>query len=210
MKKNKTIAYMMAAMLLVGGTFVGTKALFYNELDTIGELAISTGDVDIAVSNHEDEGWELSRNGGEYGDGTTIKVGRADSISGELPESDTWDDIDSSTPRANNLKPGDELTKTVKIKNTGTLVAQLELTQDQIENKLGVLKGLITATGEVSKPFIKPGEEATVKLTLKVSNLGGKHNEEGSFNTDDIENTKINLKDAWKLKATQQNNKSIK
>ena len=29
MKKNKTIAYMLAATLLVGGTFVGTKAWFY-------------------------------------------------------------------------------------------------------------------------------------------------------------------------------------
>ena len=28
MKKNKTIAYMLAATLLVGGTFLGTKALF--------------------------------------------------------------------------------------------------------------------------------------------------------------------------------------
>ncbi len=41
MKKNKTIAYMMAAMLLVGGTFVGTKALFTDQVDATGEISIS-------------------------------------------------------------------------------------------------------------------------------------------------------------------------
>ena len=68
MKKNKTIAYMLAAALLVGGTFVGTKALFTDKIETAGELQISTGDVNIEII--EPSKWALIRNGNELKEGT--------------------------------------------------------------------------------------------------------------------------------------------
>ncbi|MEG1285055.1 MAG: hypothetical protein RSD22_04905 [Romboutsia sp.] len=55
MKKNKTIAYMLAATLLVGGTFAGTKALFTDKVDIANKLVITTGIVDIEIK--EDTEW---------------------------------------------------------------------------------------------------------------------------------------------------------
>ena len=69
MKKNKTVAYALAATLLVGGTFLGTKALFTDKVDTVGELSISTGDVDIVAEVTQD--WTLDRNGYEPNTGTS-------------------------------------------------------------------------------------------------------------------------------------------
>lgn len=58
MKKNKMIAYALAATLLVGGTFAGTKALFTNEATIDNDLVIETGKVDIQAVN--DTGWILN------------------------------------------------------------------------------------------------------------------------------------------------------
>lgn len=55
MKKNKTIAYALAATLLVGGTFAGTKALF-TDSDVIqnDNLTVTTGVVDVDI---EEDVW---------------------------------------------------------------------------------------------------------------------------------------------------------
>ncbi|WP_042277302.1 hypothetical protein [Faecalimicrobium dakarense] len=55
MKKNKTIAYALAATLLVGGTFVGTKAWFTNEETVTSELVIVTGGIGLEV---EESDWK--------------------------------------------------------------------------------------------------------------------------------------------------------
>ena len=47
MKKNKTIAYMLAATLLVGGTFAGTKALFESKVTAQTDLVITTGSLKL-------------------------------------------------------------------------------------------------------------------------------------------------------------------
>ena len=216
MKKNKTLAYMLAATLLVGGTFVGTKALFTDELNTVGDLAISTGDVDIEVVPNEGEisnEWKLNRNGAELSDGTNIGLTNDDSTTGTITEDD-WNGITSSK-KANNLKPGDVLTKTITVQNQGTLVAELDLTTNEnIQSQLGVLSGLITATGTITDEDKKlyPGETTTIELTLTVENKGGKHSTstnttvtDNNYNTDGIEDHKIDLKNAWVLTATQQN-----
>lgn len=54
MKKNKTIAYALAATLLVGGTFAGTKAWFTDKEVVDNKLNITTGTLDIDVT---DMGW---------------------------------------------------------------------------------------------------------------------------------------------------------
>lgn len=64
MKKNKTIAYALAATLLVGGTFVGTKALFTDKADATTDLVLTTGKVDVEVNEGK---W--SRNGVESDNG---------------------------------------------------------------------------------------------------------------------------------------------
>lgn len=205
MKKNKTVAYALAATLLVGGTFLGTKALFTDRVDDVGELAISTGDVDIEVL--ESSQWELARNGNEHYDGTTVG-GDTGTTEGTLPDGGDAKDL-SLTPFANNLKPGDVLTKTVTVKNEGTLIAELGIIKDETKMKqqLGVLSGLIDASnGELNKKTLKPGEQAEVNLTLTVKDEESLHNISG-HNKDDIENTVVKLTDAWTLTAKQQNTK---
>lgn len=205
MKKNKTIAYMLAATLLVGGTFVGTKALFTDVEQVAGELKISTGDIDIEVV--EDSGWVLDRNGNEYANGTTVK-GETGIGPINLPETKDF---------ANNIKPGDVLTKEITIKNAGTLIANVDLVRNS-EVDLGVLEGFLTleetlVEGQnVDKLTMIPEEEITVKLKISadgpgIHNTGAGNIDPGffghSYNTDEIEETTINLTNAWTLHATQ-------
>ena len=185
MKKNKTIAYMLAATLLVGGTFVGTKALFTDEIDAVGELSISTGDVDIDSQVIQD--WTLERNGYEPPTGTSDK--------GRLAQFE-------------NLKKGDKLTKKVEIINKGTLKAVVNLKEvesitgklpDGIEYK-ATLKN--NANEDINGSVIAPGYNAIIDFTIEVVG-GGKHNSENSLNSDEQEKTIIDLNDSYVLEAQQ-------
>ena len=212
MKKNKTIAYMLAAGLLVGGTFVGTKALFTDNINTVGELKISTGDVDIEVLGTSK--WELLRNGSELKEGTNIKdqLGK----DGFAPESDNnkqdvvpTDNNGKETPFANNLKPGDKLRKIVEVKNVGTLDAKLSLDSTGVSEKLGELKDFITVeessiVDASGNGILEPGEIATFTLTLN-ANQESVHNTSstGSVkdNNDKQEDAIVDLTNAWVLTA---------
>lgn len=192
MKKNKTVAYMLAATLLVGGTFLGTKALFTDKVDVAGEISISTGDVDIAIE--KDYGWSLHSNGADDN-----KNGKAD---------------------FDNLKTGDTLTKTVMLKNNGTLnaVVNLEKNKDMIPQLPEGFEYTATLVREVSgdpdsvpvyrplgKDYVmKPGETAHVLLKLKVVG-GGQHNQSDSLNSDEQEQQIIDLESSYILNATQVN-----
>ncbi len=185
MKKNKTIAYMLAATLLVGGTFVGTKALFTDEIDAVGELSISTGDVDIDSQVIQD--WTLERNGYEPDTGTSDK--------GRLAQFE-------------NLKTGDKLTKKVEIINKGTLKAVVNLKEDEsITGKLpdgieykATLKN--NANEDINGSVIAPGYNAIIDFTIEVVG-DGKHNSENSLNSDEQEKTIIDLNDSYVLEAQQ-------
>lgn len=187
MRKNKTIAYALAATLLVGGTFLGTKALFTDKVDVAGELKISTGDVDIEVINQTD--WTLDRNGDEANTGTNHEDGSLD-----------------------NIKPGDVLTKEITIKNAGTLIAEVNLVRNEKVN-LGVLDGFLTLEETLDKGnnvdnlTLNPDEEKTVELKIS-ANGPGLHNKEG-YNTDEIEKETVDLTSAWTLNAKQQDPKDI-
>lgn len=190
MKKNKTVAYMLAATLLVGGTFLGTKAMFTDKVDVAGEVSISTGDVDIAVA--EDNEWILKSNGADEN-----KNGEAD---------------------FDNLKTGDILTKEVVLKNNGTLkaIVNLEKNEDMISQLPEGFEYTAKLMEEISgdsesvpvyRPVgkdhvMKPGETVLVKLNLKVTG-GGQHNQSGSLNSDKQEQQIIDLENSYILDATQ-------
>ena len=187
MKKNKTVAYMLAATLLVGGTFLGTKALFTDEVTAAGEISISTGDVDLEVT--KDTGWTLTRNGEE------------DNIGGA---------------EFDNLKTGDVLKKQITVKNNGTLTALVNLVENKdVTGQLpeGIDYSTFITTRDVideledGTMIMNSGTSIMVELTLEVTG-GGKHNE--SLNSDTQESTTINLNDSYTLKATQQNPKGVK
>ena len=221
MNKKKTIAYMMAATLLVGGTFVGTKALFTDKIDDIAELAISTGDVDIEVTDKGE--WILSRNGEDLKDGSTIKDdalgrdGKVDIMPDHNEEDKLPQGVKPETPFANNLKIGDKLTKTVTIKNTGTLTAKLNLEQIKENGNIpDSLKGIISLKGNYivqdndtsdSPDIIEAGETAIVNLEIELKDNGQEqlHNspDKNSANGDKTEDTVLNLSNRWKLSAEQ-------
>lgn len=212
MKKNKTLAFMMAATLLVGGTFVGTKALFTDEDQVAGELKISTGDLDIATDVGE---WSMVGGRTEINHGTT---------------EDNKDSLQENLAIFDNLKHGDIITKTVTVKNQGTLNANLSLTEDTY--KTGSLPAGIDFTAEFENgdgyletsngnKVLQPGGTVDIKLQLEVTG-GGSHstgdiitedyNDPNKLNNDVQERIVIDLKDAYTLKATQttsnsQNNK---
>ena len=205
MKKNKTIAYMLAAALLVGGTFVGTKALFTDKIETAGELQISTGDVNIKVS--ETSGWILTRNGSELNEGTNIENNGIDGFAPDKGYGITNNkDTVPETPFANNLKPGDVLKKVVTIKNIGTLNAKLSLDSSKVSEKLGSLNDFITATetnfnDANENGILEPGEYGSIILTL-TADQESVHNITG-VNNDTQEDTIVDLTNAWVLTATQ-------
>ncbi|WP_270647047.1 hypothetical protein [Paeniclostridium hominis] len=106
MKKNKTVAYMMAAMLLVGGTFAGTKAWFTAKETVDTSFEITTGSIDIET---KDKGWVVTTPEGEK----TEMVVRPGS--------------------GMNFKPGDSLEKEVTIKNIGELAQKLEINRNNVK-----------------------------------------------------------------------------
>ena len=221
MKKNKTVAYMLAATLLVGGTFLGTKALFTDKLDSIGELAISTGDVDIEVTGIGT--WTLTRNGVDLQDGTS-NINDIGGTNGFAPiHKDNKEDtkpegVTDNTPFANNLKMGDVLTKTVTVENKGTLNAVLDLKQiEENGNIPEKLKNIIELQEDytvnhkdghliANNNILEPGETATVTLTISLKEEPEQlHNSAkgNSANDDGIEDTVINLTNRWELSANQ-------
>ena len=102
MKKNKTIAYMLAAALLVGGTFVGTKAYFTDSVESKTNLILSMGDVDVSA---EDTEWKYE---------TTVH-GKKEATAFRLLNSDSF----------MNVKPGDKFIKEVIIKNSSNIDTDL-------------------------------------------------------------------------------------
>lgn len=186
MKKNKTVAYALAATLLVGGTFVGTKALFTDKIDTVGELSISTGDVDIDAEVIQD--WTIDRNGYDPNTGT--------SVNGQLAKFE-------------NLKYGDVLTKKVELTNKGTLKAVVNFEEDEsvtgklpagIEYKATFKDG---AGSDIENGSVMDiGKSAVVEFKIEVTE-GGYHNEDGSLNSDKQEETIINLNDSYTFEAKQ-------
>lgn len=186
MKKNKTVAYALAATLLVGGTFVGTKALFTDKIDTVGELSISTGDVDIDAEVIQD--WTIDRNGYEPNTGT--------SVNGQLAKFE-------------NLKTGDVLTKKVELINKGTLKAVVSFNEDTaVTDKLpeGIDYTATFKTNDGSDitngSVMDIGKSAVVEFKIEVTG-GGDHNKDGSLNSDKQEETIINLNDSYTFEAEQ-------
>lgn len=196
MKKNKTIAYALAATLLVGGTFLGTKALFTDKIDTVGELSISTGDVDIDAKVVQD--WTLDRNGEEPNTGTPDPSGNI------------------LLAKFDNLKTGDVLTKKVNLTNKGTLKAVVDFKRDSNVKLPDGIKYTATYTDnkgnkleETEDLLMNIGESATIDFKIEVLG-GGQHNNQGSLNSDEQEKTIINLNDSYILDAVQQNPDEIK
>jgi len=119
MRKNKTLAFALAATLLVGGTFVGTKAWFTETKTVNSGLVISTGSIDLTVTSTE---WQA------IGTQESTKV--------------VTEDEGSKVTTFSNTRPGDSFEKTITIQNEGTLAQNIKLSggtlNDNVKDKLTV------------------------------------------------------------------------
>ena len=196
MKNNKTIAYMIVAMLLASGsTFIGTKALFKKELDLAHELQISTGNLDIGIVEGEDgknAKWSIVRNNGE--DGNESK-GKNEGSNNE--QSEKLNDL-----QVDNLKYGDKLTKKIKFKNNGTLRAKVKLSSlRKIVLPLGIEYTAKLSGDDIKNGVIDPNGEGTIELSLEVTGKG-KYNTD-NINSDSFQGKSIDLNDSYILEASQ-------
>jgi hypothetical protein len=80
MKKNKTLGLILAIALLMGGTFIGTKAWFTNQASTDNSIKLTLGTVDLKIYENptkdiagnvleEKEGWILCKGSDEVANG---------------------------------------------------------------------------------------------------------------------------------------------
>ncbi|MGL6106958.1 hypothetical protein [Romboutsia sp.] len=141
MKKNKTIAFVMAAGLLVGGTFVGTKALFTDKGTRTGDLVINTGSLKLQVS--EREGWMVKTPGGKT---ETIVAGN------EL---------------ISNAKPGDKFLRAIEVKNIGTLTQKLSIEGGDDQNLKDWLKINVTKD-DIQNRTLVPNEGVGFLIEVEV------------------------------------------
>lgn len=109
MRKNKTIAFMMAGALLVGGTFLGTKAYFTDKVEASNNLVISMGKLDLEVEEGE---WVYE----------STTHGKKEAIG----------PIGTNENLFNLVKPGDKFVKEVKISNYSDINTDLELTGGEV------------------------------------------------------------------------------
>ncbi|MBO3444221.1 SipW-dependent-type signal peptide-containing protein [Clostridium sp. CCUG 7971] len=161
MKKNKTIAYMLAATLLVGGTFMGTKAFFTDSATASNDLVITMGNVDLLVEEgpwkNENEGTEASQS--KNSEGNIFK----------------------------NVKPNDRFIKEMTIKNNGSLKQVIKLNRGEVSEKYpNILKVGETITSEIgADKTLNPGEEIKAYINVQVmSDVDHKFNEDGSINNE--------------------------
>ena len=107
MKRNKTVAYLLAASLLVGGTFVGTKALFQSTAESQNQLILKTGKVDISIK--EPSTWKRNLVDAN-------KNGVIDTADLTVPANQKVEVSKSFT----NVQPGDTFTKYINILNANS------------------------------------------------------------------------------------------
>ncbi|CUP49059.1 Uncharacterised protein [Turicibacter sanguinis] len=170
MKKNKTMAYALAVALLVGGTFVGTKAWFSDQVTTDNGIIITMGTLNLELieNNAEKEGenlgWKLFRDEEVINDSLgTKKESDEDSKNGDIKKQHL------------NIRPGDYFEKTFTVKNTGSLdqivKVDTKLLANGINNdyfKLTILdnNNLLQEGNEFR---LNPDETKTVTLKLQLN-----------------------------------------
>lgn len=103
MKKSKVMSLLLAGALLVGGTFLGTKALFSDTATSENKLTLNTGKVDISVK----EGSWL-RNVKDLNGNNIIDVN-------DIYQAGTGAYEESKDGTFNNVKPGDTFTRYVNV-----------------------------------------------------------------------------------------------
>lgn len=182
MKKNKTIGFMMAAVLLVGGTFMGTKALFTDKAEATNNLVITMGNLDI---NTKEDEWKI------------------------ITSTDTGTETTQKVSDITNVKPGDRFMKKVTITNDGSLNQKIDIvkTGESAEYPGTILVGdsIQLLKGKV----LEPGKSVNTYIDVLVTpEMKGEFEKDGQnkANKPIFDFNKLTPK--FEIKATQTNEKS--
>ena len=184
MKKNKTIAYALAATLLVGGTFAGTKALFSDKAEAYNDLVITMGNLNVDVVEGE---WELEN-------------------------SDSESENSTNNDRFTNVKPGDSFLKKVTVTNNGSLNQKLSVEQNAIGAIPDTIKVGETLTRDLHGKTLAPGQSIETAINVNIHpDMGGAYGEEGSYNQNQKPTFNFNeLSSVFEITAEQIHEKEAK
>lgn len=178
MKKNKTIAYALAATLLVGGTFVGTKALFTDKAEAYNDLVITMGKLDVNVDEGE---WKIENNNTEASNST-------------------------NNDRFTNVKPGDSFLKKITLTNDGTLDQVIEVTREGESKEYpdSILVGQ-TIMDKFDGKTLAPGESIEAEINVEIKDtMEGEFGADGSQNQANSPTFNFNeLLPTFNINATQ-------
>lgn len=187
MKKNKTIAYLMAASLLVGATFAGTAAYFNDKGTAKNELIVTMGSVDIEVAEGE---WQVFKGPLDNSGAPVINNTEAQK---------------SSKNEFKNAKPSDIFYKKITIKNNGTLNQRIYLNKTPgAINKEGIFKyvnvdeKIIT---DLNNKVIAPGTTVTgyIRVTLDYTMPGLYQDKDGESYNKDVKTDELQVINLDKL-----------
>lgn len=189
MKKNKTVAYMLAATLLVGGTFAGTKAWFSDRVTTDNGIQITMGTLDLELKENgsseegKNEGWKLVRDENvieSYFDLGTKKESDERSKNGDVKKEHV------------NIRPGDYFEREFTVKNTGSLDQIVKIDSQLVH---GVYNHYFELTIEEGKDTLLTtnefrlgaNDEKTIKLKLQPHEEALDNTQQGkSFNFEEL------------------------
>lgn len=184
MKKNKTVAFMLAATLMVGGTFLGTKAWFTDQGIASNNLVITMGNLDIEVSNDVPSG--VDSNASSIEGWYLVKNGNVDDNSAKV-------DINIS-----NLKPGDKLVRKIKVENKGSLAQEINVTTSSSKKSFEAMKSEFKKFGfdfKYNEDILALKELGVGADKIKYYNLElevPNTNEDNTFNTSAEEKVELN------------------
>ncbi|MGL6106247.1 hypothetical protein [Romboutsia sp.] len=163
MRKNKTIAFTLAAMISVGAGALGTKGLFTDKETETNKFTITIGDLD--VKSEVTKEWYVKSAGDKNIEGQPISEVN------------------------NKLQPGDVLAKDIKISNIGSLNQEIIITAG---NRTSVDGFIVDDTDFRNIKRISAGnnEIATITLTLDSTMVDDKYNMKGeqANHTIDLDN----------------------
>lgn len=155
MKKNKTIAYALAATLLVGGTFAGTKAWFTDKEEAYNDLVITMGNLNVDVDEGE---WSTLNDNTE-----ASNTGSKDVFA--------------------NVKPGDRFIKTITITNNGSLAQKLTVDGGNLNEKLPSGINVGSNLSELTGKVLQPGESIEAGIGVDVlTSVGGEFGDNDGLN----------------------------
>lgn len=160
MKSKKLMGLFLAAAVATGAAAIGSQAWFTDSVTTDANLTVSMGVLDIELEElEEDEQW-------------WVKVGtETDEENGDVV-------YPNGTDYFSNVRPGDTFTRTIPVRNEGTLTAKVDIAladlstvvvgQDVKGNNLlfnDVFELVTEGTGIVE---IERGELQEVNLELQI------------------------------------------